>query len=130
MKHIPEYIAMAMLSFMMFACTSTRDNYGIEFQSKLPYEISETRAYVDGQYFAGAGYLGVGGGGKSEHGIREPVPDFITLKWKEPDGSMNEVLVDLKNTISSPLKDHTIILTITEKGEVEISVEKYFKVWD
>lgn len=131
MKSIISKLAIVSFSFLAFACTHTRNNYGMGFRSNLPYEISETRAYVDGRYFAGAGYLGAGGnGGKFEHGIREPVPDFITLKWKEPDGSMKEVLVDLKSKVSSPLKDQTITLTITENGQIEVSVKKNIKVWD
>ena len=119
-------------SLLFCACVGSQNNYGMGFYSNLPYEISETKAYVDGHYFAGAGYLGASSGhraGGFEHGITEPVPDKITLKWKEPDGSIKEVPVVLKDKVPPHLRGHTIILTITEAGEVDVTLKKNLEVW-
>ena len=131
MKDLP--LLMVCLS-LLSACASN-NFYGIGFKSNLPLKITELRAYTpSGEYFAGAGTMGAASNGNSnsgkyEHGITGPVPDEIILKWKEPDGTMKEVPVVLKDVVPRHLREQTIILTITETGSVEITLKKDPKVW-
>lgn len=120
--------------FLLSACSSN-SFYGVGFKSNLPFRVTELRAYTpNGEYFAGAGTMGASpkgklNAGKYEHGITGPVPDEIVLKWKEPDGTMKAVPVVLKGTVPKHLREQTIILTITETGDVEIDLKKDPKVW-
>ena len=114
---------------MPSGCYILGNEYGVTCQSRLPYLIHDTTVYANGRWFTSAGYLGPNGAGKTDYGITEAVPRVLTVTWKDPSNVTSEVTVQLKDVVPSRLRDHEIILTITETGTVDVALKKNLKVF-